>query len=705
MTENGEATPETLGLRARIHAAWRAARGEVCRAGALFGVAFIVGAIYVSTWGGAPEFWQQVFGPSVMTACGRGFTNPHMSEVPALEDFLYLRAQTFDCASIPDQVTLLPDDTSGMPYDEIQAFHPLGQFPGWTQWQRFHRYLLLSVALMFSLFGVAWSSLTPLYALLYGTTNALAYGIFRLALRPRLATLFTLLLITSPLHLQQLPQLRDYSKAPFFFALMLAAGWIVKRPLPLRALLPMALAAGLFGGLGLGFRQDVSIAAALFCGLTIFFMAGSWRETVLKRVATVAVFLLGFAVLGAPIFQVLSRVNNATHDTIIGFTRYCDQRLGVGTPLYDFGDPFMDEYVRAMIMGHAYRTEGRTEVFRHYSPDYDAAGKAYFREMATTFPADLILRSEASVLRIVDELQISSADGTPRGITNQFLARLWQWRQWALDALPGGGRYHVALMLLILVAANPRMAIALFGSILLLAGYPALRFSERHAFHMEIIALFAASFLLQCCISGGIWLWRNRRERAWPVAPRIALIRVAVAAVLASVLLAAPLYAARWWQAGNVAALIEAYEAAPTTPLSTQITTGTDLDHVALPGVGDVNQQRLAGPALAMYTEVLVLEFAPGESLNVGFTFAADHPNFEFDRTMVVPASDDTVRLYYPLYFGPGCRFTGLELPPGTAGRLEQISRISDLSGFRILLNATVPRDWTTLPHYQRLTR
>ena len=709
---NTTAYAESRVLRA-LRRCWRVAGREFLRVSAIFATAFVIGAIYVSTWGGPPEFWQQVFGPAVMTACGHGYTNPMMSEVPGLEDFLYLRSDTFDCASIPDNVTLLPQDTSGMTYDEIQAFHPLQQFPGWTQWQRFHRYLILSVALMFTLFGVAWQSLTPLYALLYGVTNALGYGIFRLGMGPRFATLFTVLLMTSPVHLQQLPQLRDYSKAPFFFALILVAGWIVKRPMPLRIQLPLAAAVGLFAGLGLGFRQDVSIAAALFCGLLALFSPGPIKQTWWKRGAVIAVFIAAFAVLGWPIFQVLSRVNNATHDTIIGFTKYCDQRLGVEAPLYDFGDPFLDEYVRAILMGYAHRTSGRTEVFRHYSPDYDAAGKAYFREMALTFPADLIIRGYASVLRTVDELQISTADGTPRGVTNQFLARLWQIRRWALDALPGAGRYHVALMLLCIAAINPRAAAALFCSILLLAGYPALRFSERHAFHMEIIALFAAGFLLHglFVVARAAWLRRrDLRAREFLSAARTPALNAAIFTAIATALLILPLFAARGWQSLQVRALIEYYEGANRTLLLAETTADGPTSHVALPGFGDAARHGLDRPKLPTYSEVLVLEFNPGpEPISVSFRFEAQHPNFQFDRIMTVPSSLNTsaapTRIYYPVYYGAECRFTGFTLPSAEAGRFRGAYRLNDLGKEAILLNAVVPPDWEEARKYQALSR
>ncbi len=680
------------------------------RALALFGMAFVMGVVYVSTWGGPPEFWQQIFGPSVMMACGEGFVNPHLDDVPGLEDFLYLHAETFPCENIPADVRVLPADTSAMEYDAVQEFHPEPQFKGWTQWQRFHRYLLLSVALCFYLFGVAWQSLVPLYGLLYGLTNALGYGLFRLAMGRRWAMGFALLLMTSPVHLQQLPQLRDYSKAPFFFLIMLIMGCLLKGPLPLRIQLPLAALAGFVGGLGLGFRQDIAFAAAVFCLLVALFSPGPVKKTWWRRGLIIAVFLAAVAVLGTPIVRVLSGVNNSTHDTIIGFTHYCDERLGVEAPLYDYGDPFLDEYVRAILMGYAYRTEGRTEVFRHYSPAYDAAGKAYFREVATTFPADLIVRGYASVLRIIDELQISSANNAPRGVTNQFVARLYQWRQVLLDGIPGGGRYYVAAMLLVLGAINPRLALALFIAIMILAGYPALRFSERHAFHMEIVSLFALGFLLHCLYLAATTGWKRRRAFTWTAglhATKGYVLRGAVVAATLIALLLVPLYTARLWQSRQVAPLLADYAQAERELVRTEVTPVDDTTvQMALPTLASRMEDQ--GP-LPMYTEVLVLEFAPGDtSLEIDFTYQADHPNFLFDRSMTIPGRpQDTLptQLYYPLYYGLDARFQGIELSKAAHARLRGVYRLVDLRDRGVLLNAVLPPDWTKGPFYQQFSR
>ncbi len=333
--------------------------------------------------------------------------------------------------------------------------------------------------------------------------------------------------------------------------------------------------------------------------------------------------------------------------------------------------------------------------------------------MVTTFPADLIIRGYASVLRTADELQISTADATPRGITNQFLARLWQLRRWALDALPGGGRYHIALMLLCIAAMNPRLGAALFCAILLLAGYPALRFSERHAFHMEILSLFAAGFLLQWLVWSGVGLWRHRKEvalRAGLTAAAPVARHGAGAVAIAAVLLFIPLFGARWWQSGNVAYIIERYEGQDRTLLISQREELEGTTRYALPGFGDASKRTDASVRLPMYAEVLVLEFQSGaQAVSVDFTYEATHPNFQFDRTMKVPpappGNSGPTRIYYPVYYGPETRFTGFSMPTTAAGRFKGAFRLNDLGKEAILLNAVVPPNWKQLKKYQTLSR
>ena len=81
---------------------------------------------------------------------------------------------------------------------------------------------------------MAWSALTPLYALLYGITVVLAFAIFRQGMGPIAAGLCALAIAVSTLHLNNLPHLRDYGKAPFVLALVLIAIRLVVPPAPRR---------------------------------------------------------------------------------------------------------------------------------------------------------------------------------------------------------------------------------------------------------------------------------------------------------------------------------------------------------------------------------------------------------------------------------------------------------------------------------------
>ena len=69
----------------------------------VFCVGTYVGLHAVRTFralGGGQYFYQTEFGPAVMLACGRGFDDPDVRSVPALDDFLEQRVDTFDCASL-----------------------------------------------------------------------------------------------------------------------------------------------------------------------------------------------------------------------------------------------------------------------------------------------------------------------------------------------------------------------------------------------------------------------------------------------------------------------------------------------------------------------------------------------------------------------------------------------------------------------------
>src|SRR5437764_4381798 len=148
--------------------------------------------------GRQPSFYQLYYEPAVMMACGHGFVQAD-PPLQAITDFILLKRDALSCDDIP-RGTRLND-------------RGLAQKKAWI-------YLLSTVAFAWRVLGISWSGLGPLFGVLFGGTIVAAYGIFRLGMGRRLATLCALALTVSSVHLQNLPHFRDYAKAPLTLTLI-----------------------------------------------------------------------------------------------------------------------------------------------------------------------------------------------------------------------------------------------------------------------------------------------------------------------------------------------------------------------------------------------------------------------------------------------------------------------------------------------------
>jgi len=686
----------------------------------IFVLGAAVGMAYVCTWGGRPSFLQFMYGPAVMWVSGRGFENPMLSKAPALEDFLYDRREALCPEDLPEDLPLAPADLGP---EEWKQYHPHPDFGGWINCQGFHRYLLMTVALCWKLFGLSWSSLTPLYGILYGASSAAAYGLFRLAMRRRLAFVFALRFLLAPLHLQHLPHLRTYAKAPFFLAAILVMGHLARKPWPRRPLLALSAACGALLGLGIGFRQDLLICVPAFATVALVFMPGRLRDTLRARLGAVAVFLTCFAVVGGPILHVLFlKANNSSHDTLIGTLGYCDRRLGVGSDVYDLGDPFLDEYTRAVVESYDYRANGGREPLRHYTPEYDRASSRYLRLLATTFPADFLVRAYASVLRVVDELRVHPSDPAPPGWTHPGVVGFYTAYGALMGIVLAYGRYCVAAVLL-LIAGRRGMRTGLCALFLLcwFAGYPALRFSLRHSFHLHVISLWAAGCLLQQVVQagsllvsqGGLARYGRDPAGAWAWTRRFARNAVGLA-LIAGVGLAAPLAALRWYQHRPVASLLRSYDNAPRERLQTA-TTFCDGGERVLWTMQDFAQMERVPPEgrdLPIQTEYLVVEVTgSGRTVPLLFHYEAEDPLRDFTRAVQLrlpPGAGDAApitRVFFPVYYASGSRFTGFSVPRQDESLVAGAYRVPEWRDLPLLLNVNLYPDWDGQSLHYRMTR
>ena len=190
---------------------------------------------YVST-GGRPFFYQTYFEPAVMVACGKGFLVAH-PQPPAVRDFLAQKTDRFSCDELPPDLRL---GTDGL-------------------YQRPWRYLMTTVAIAWRVVGISWSRLAPLFGILFAATTALVYALSRLLVSRIAAIACAAAMSISTLQLTNLPNLRDYAKAPFTLALVMILIALAVRPWRRREVLLLSLGYGLVMGVGYGFRTDLLV--------------------------------------------------------------------------------------------------------------------------------------------------------------------------------------------------------------------------------------------------------------------------------------------------------------------------------------------------------------------------------------------------------------------------------------------------------------
>ncbi|HOZ48991.1 MAG TPA: hypothetical protein PK468_20480 [Candidatus Hydrogenedentes bacterium] len=692
-------------------------------------VAASIGMIYLETWGGRPMFWQPIFGPGVMWACGHEYRNPALDQAPGFREFLFSERECFPCENIPADIDMAPPGPVFDPHYDWSPYFTSIHIAEFVPYQHFQIYLIGAAGLCWRLFGVCWSALHPLLAILYGVTAAVSYGLFRLGMRRRLAVVCVLLLAIAPLHLQQLPHYRDYAKAPFILGAILIMGVLAKIPLGRAARIALAGLGGAVIGLGLGFRPDVNIALPAFVIVTLLFAPEGPVHGLRTKALMLATFAAGYLALGWPILIALRTDSHMAHWATLGFMTFCDARLGVATPLYDFGGPFLDFYVQASFQSYAQRVHGCREHLSISTAVYDEVGRQYLWEMAKRFPADLALRAYAAVLRVLDEMQVTVRHPAPRGIEHPAIVAAYRARVLVLSSLVGSGRYYTGLALALVGGHSIRLALCALFILLYFTGYTAALFTQRHCFHLEFISLWVIGFLAQRGLDLVVALRRpeaRQRLRAACSAPHrrvpaplkrsLAFCAVAVAGIIL------PVAGLRAYQHRAVLSLLDKNASAPVESLP--------LDSVAL----DADRVRLSTPGmealvpvppeedgLPVNTQCFVVEFTDQgrPEIPIVLRYESDDPEYDFTREdLVMPATandgtqgDAIGRLFIPvflvddIYDGVHQRFLGLELAKEHTRYVRGLYRVSDLSSVRLLLRVALPSDWRDRPLHQGFTR
>ena len=677
-------------------------RRDLLVAALLFVVAAIVGSSYarfVIASGAKPRFYQTELAPAVMSACDRGYVNPDLTTVPELRRFLTLEIDSFSCSTLPSEVVTLP-------------LSPM---------QRAFQYQEFAVASTWRWVGVSWTTLTTLSGVLFAITTVAGYGLFRTAAARILAVAAALALIGSTLQLIHLPNLRDYSKAPFLVAAACCLVWLVRIRLSPRALVSIGAGYGVWLGFGMGFRNDLLIAIPPFVATVFFFRPGRLRDDLGVKVAAVAAALLAFWVMMAPMRAIYAPGggNSMQHVLLLGLGDSFNADLGVTNDgLYSWGGTFTDEYAHVQTSIYATRMWGATHALHLYGPEYDRAASQMLATVATAFPADMLVRVYASILRTLAIPYSTNARNPPTLVKDDAVVFGYSLRDQLLRGLGNIWPVVAVAAILGLAACSLRLVIFFVLMVVYFGAYPVLQFNERHFFHLEVIGLWILVLVAQQLVTfavrvrNGSWrAWVDRqRERGW-MAPAL---RAAVVATVLVVLTTVPLSALRRYQADVVRTRLSSYVQMPKESLHWSASDNQE------------GKVRISVPELPVATNgsaevqsgLVVAEFASGlcDSLKFDMTlrYTASSTLYDFTRAIRVepPAEPGGMRTIFAPVFAHRVPSSGMdgvfalsrvEIPAASAACVSGLYRARSVAGVPLLMDVNLPNRWQDATPYQTL--
>jgi len=632
-----------------------------------------------------------------MQACGLGYVNPDASTQPALTAFLERQSDSISCDTLSTLQT-----------------RPL------TSMQRAFRYLMMTVAQTWSIRGtVAWSALLPLYGVLYGITIVLAFAVFRQGMGRVLASLIALALIFSTLHLNNLPHLRDYAKAPFVLGMVLLALRLVLGAVAAKRTLLLSLGAGLVTGIGIGFRNDLLVAIPAFVAALAVFLPGDIRSQLKIRAAAIVVYLLALFAAMSPMLSIYRTGGGGStpHLILLGLTPEFSDRLGVdNSDLYELGFEYRDELALAMIDNYSDRRLGEHRFLEMYGADYDRAAGRLLVDYARDFPADLLARVYASAIRIT---QLPHLETTSAVVVPQFLAPSWQRillvKTDLLRTLGGLWPWPLLFAVVALSVISLRLGLFALLSVAYLSGYPALQFQERHFFHLEFVGwmlLGLAATVIARAAMAAIQPQRRAKIRASIPGSRSLLITVGAFAVLIA-LVVTPLWLLRRQQSARVVALLDGVVHAQRADVPLVPTEAAGVSTFPLPEL----PKRLP-PDGGVHAHYLAAEFGGAEcnAMRVDVTqrYRAAQPGYDFTHRVGVdiPVTDQLTQLVFPAYYrnplsssplDEPMAFAGLELPPDRANCLQRVS-VLETPSHPALLDLRLPPDWQRVTPYATIS-
>jgi hypothetical protein len=553
---------------------------------------------------------------------------------------------------------------------DCDAFRELPQVDAGHTWD-LQRYLHATLSGLFWLNGPHRSVFVGFLTFMFGLTVLACYGLFRLAVSPLIASLATLPMIFSDLHLRSAIHPNEYVKAPFILGSLFFLGLIVRRELGLRGLISVSVAAGLTVGLGIGFKPDVLVCLPLAVVVIAAFAPTSWGSR--RRALAIATFLLAVSLSGWPMLKknFFDEWGSLLPVQLLGgmdrsFADYYAQ-----PSLYDYGLRFDDSHVTFLINSYNQRVHGSRTVVEFYSKEMQRAATLLLIDLDRIFPSDLLLRTWAGIVNILK----LSRFGVPA----------------ALLVVP--------VLFLIDVRLGSCVAFLLLGAV----GYVSLVFQPKHFFHLEWVPWWFAAIIVE---QGVMLLGEGSRKEdsrapahhrvhQWVAsrAHRILLLGVLVLALFAAFILV------RQHQQSRVTALVDAYGRANEERVATVAAAADDgSTRVSLSGLGS------APHPTPLVEDYLVLEVECRAFEDADIIGVYQQPTSPRERMTVPCSTAQHWRLFWPLYQYPTLsRFEWFEWSSDAPVRITAINRVKDLSHLPVLLKLAVPDDFENRRWYQTL--
>ncbi len=646
---------------------------DVAIASALLTIGITVASFVGRHYTLIPAFYQSEFGPAVMAALGKGFEEPVVEAGSPLDDFLHRRRMVLASGDVMVASSKAPN-----------------------QFQHATRYLMLAVAWQWKRGGISWDAVWGIAATFYGLSVVASYAVLRLFVPAGFAAGGALYLCLSTVWLEQMPHLRDYSKAPFILAALFFTALVALRPLSRRSLTLACLACGAVVGVGIGFRSDVGVMAPIFlASLVLFRDRRPWRGLRAKGLGAAA-FLLALTIASAPVvFRIYGGGSNPYHLVLLGFTPRSEANLLIAPSMYGYGLEYSDLYVGEAVSHYSQRRTGLPATYP--SDAYNDASRAYWLRILRHFPADAFTRVLAAGDVIMN---LPFQNRAPDFLDASFPG------QRAIDQMFGVFGHlngHGGLMALLLLIAGSAAGVKQGGfaaaQLAGVFGYSSLEFEQRHVFYLEIVSVLAMTM-----VAAMSWRWivrtiRHARRDVPPGAPvRAVLLPVATVALLLT-----SVVTLRAYQSVHLKDLFQQYINAPRNAVAAEYSDEGDVVVARWPAM--VGHPAAGTRRTGAY---YVIDFdwqSEAAPVAIGLRYRSTLPP-DLSSVVSMVATSGINRVFFPVYGDPPLlEFDGVEIATSLRRSVRGIYDVAPGSALPLPLDLRLSSEWATEHVYERMRR